>query len=103
MTDRYEGKPFLRLLDCYVLDAIDHLPAAQEVQLTALEPGFRDAFGDGEDWRAIVAGRMQFPEGMRGAIREIWEKGTAKFIAANGQEPDPAEFARFFVDTHFPH
>jgi len=103
MSERYSGKPFLRLVDSYVLDAIGHLDAESDAQLTAMEPRFRETFGAEGDWRAIVAERMQFPEGMAGAIREVWEKGAAKFAAANGHAPDPREFARVFVDTNFPH
>ena len=103
MTDRYEGKPFLRLIDCYVLDAIGRLDAGQDEQLTAMEPKFREVFGEAGDWRRIVEARMQFPEGMAGAIRQVWDNGHDKFVAMNGQEPDPVEFTRVFVDTNFPH
>jgi hypothetical protein len=103
MTDRYAGKPFLRLLDSYVLDAIGHLGAEQDASLTAMEPKFREVFGEEGDWRAIVAARMQFPAGMAGAIREVWDKGYERFVAANGHAPDPAEFTRVFVDSKFPH
>jgi len=103
MTDRYAGKPFLRLLDSYVLDSIGHLDAEQDGKLTAMEPRFREVFGETGDWRAIVAARMQFPEGMAGAIRQVWDKGRDRFVAANGREPDPVEFTQVFVDTKFPH
>jgi hypothetical protein len=103
MSDRYEGKPFLRLLDCYMMDAIGYLDREQELQLTALEPRFREIFGGEGDWREIVEARMDFAEGMQDAVRQVWERGTAKFIEANGQHPDPAEFTRIFVDTNFPH
>ncbi len=46
---------------------------------------------------------MQFPDGMQGAILDVWEKGKGKFAAANGRDPDPGEFTRIFVDTNFPH
>jgi hypothetical protein len=103
MSDRYTGKPFLELLDSYVLDAIGHLDAARDAALTAREPDFRSTFGGEGDWRALVVQRMQFPDGMAGAIRELWEKGSAKFAAAQGYQPDPREFTRTFVDTNFPH
>ena len=92
MSVRYEGKPFLKMVDSYVLDAIGELDADSAAEL--------DASGD---WRATVAGEMQFPDGMAGAIREVWDKGRAKFRAAQGYDPDPREFARTFVDTNFPH
>ncbi len=103
MTDRYAGKPFLRLLDSYVLDAIGHLGAEQDAGPTAMEPEFREMFGETGDWRAIVVARMQFPDGMAGAIRQVWDKGYERFVAANGHAPDPVEFTRVFVDSKFPH
>lgn len=103
MIDRYAGKPFLELLDNYILDAIGALDAESDTALTAREPEFRRLFGASGGWRAIVAQRMNFPDGMAGAIREVWQKGSVKFISANGREPDPFEFARHFVDSNFPH
>lgn len=103
MSDRYEGKPFLRLVDCYVLDAIGHLDEVQDAQLTEMTPKFREIFGEQGDWREIVVARMKFPDGIGEAIRQVWESGHARFVEANGREPDPEEFTRFFVDTNFPH
>lgn len=103
MSDRYAGKPFLKLLDCYVLDSIGHLDAESDAALTAMEPKLRETFGATGAWRAIVADRMQFPDGMQGAILDVWEKGKGKFAAANGRDPDPGEFTQIFVDTNFPH
>lgn len=103
MNDRYRGKPFLELLDAWILDAIGHLDGARDAALTAREGEFRSLFGGTGDWRAQVAQRMQFPEGMAGAVRELWEKGAAKFAAAQGYQPEPHEFVRSFVDKNFPH
>lgn len=102
MTDRYAGKPFLRLLDSYVLDAIGHLDAQEQAMLTRREPKFHKAFNTPGDWRTIVVTTMKFPDGMPGAIRDVWEKGKVRFVGQYGQDPDPAEFTRIFVDTHFP-
>lgn len=103
MSDRYAGKPFLKLLDAYVVDAIGHMDGATELELLVMEPQMRSALGLSGDWRSLVEQRMRFPEGMKGAIREVWDKGRVKFIAANGREPDPIEFTMHFVDTKFPH
>jgi hypothetical protein len=43
--NRYEGKPFLRLLECYVLSAIDELTDEQCAALSALEPKLRELYG----------------------------------------------------------
>lgn len=103
MSDRYSGKPFLELLDSYVLDAIGALDPGADARLTMMQPHFRAILGSTGDWRGMVVGRMQFPEGMQGAIREVWQKGAVKFLTAHGRKPDPVEFARVFVDTNFPH
>jgi hypothetical protein len=103
MSDRYAGKPFLRLLESYILDAIGHLDPAADASLRAMEPQYREMFGATGNWREIVVGRMQFPDGMQGAIREVWQSGRVRFQQANGREPDPMEFTRVFVDTKFPH
>jgi hypothetical protein len=99
---RYEGKPFLRLLDSYVLDAIGHLGTESAATLTRLEPKFHQAFKATGDWRTIVETVMQFPAGMPGAIREVWDKGRERFVEENGHIPDPVEFTHIFVDTNFP-
>jgi hypothetical protein len=103
LQDRYDGKPFLKMLDCYVLDAIGHLDTQSEAALTAMEPSLRQQLNATGGWRAMVEQQMQFPDGMAGAIREVWEKGRPQFVAAQGHEPDPAAFAQSFVDTNFPH
>ena len=103
MTDRYDGKPFLRLLDSYVMDAIGHLDEANEKWLTEAEPHFRHTFGEQGTWREIVEARMQFPAGMPAAIRELWDKGRVQAAVANGVEPTPGQFTRQFVDSNFPH
>lgn len=103
MSQRYEGKPFLRLLDSYVLAAIGQLDDANALWLTEAEPHFRATFGEQGTWQQIVEKRMGFPAGMPAAILEVWTRGQAKFRAAAGEEPDPVLFAHQFVDTHFPH
>ena len=103
MTDRYEGKPFLRLLDSYVLDTIGHLDDANQAWLVEAEPFFRATFEAEGGWRDIVRSRMQFPEGMDAAIQEFWNRGRLKFIEQNGTEPEPVQFTHMFVDKNFPH
>lgn len=103
MSDRYEGKPFLRLVDSYVLDAIGKLDEPTAKWLVDSETYFRQTYGMTGSWQEIVAAQMQFPEGMQAAIVEVWEKGRARFIEVNGEEPEPLQFAYMFVDQNFPH
>jgi hypothetical protein len=99
-ADRYDGKPFLKLLDCFVLDAIGHLDNQQASALQAMEPKFASVYGTHGSWQEIVASQMEFPEGIGAQILIIWQNGSEK-MREMGMEPDPAEFTRQFVDTNF--
>ena len=98
---RYDGKPFLRLLDCYVLKAIGCLDPQQEAALVAMEPRLAQVYGSEGRWDAIVAKQMNFPEDLPARIAGIWEAGKAK-AAGIGLTVDPIEFTTQFVDTNFP-
>ena len=103
MTDRYDGKPFLRLLDPYVLDSIGKLDEANRKWLNDAEPPFRATYGEEGSWRQIVEARMQFPPNMQAAIQELWDKGKVRYLEHTGEEPDPVHFTYTFVDEKFPH
>ncbi len=103
MSSRYVGKPFLKLLDSYVLSSIGKLDEATAQQLEAMEPDLRQTYGSKGDWRTIVAEQMRFPDELPGALMQIWTAGREKFVAAAGFEPDPLEFTTRLVDMKFPH
>ncbi|MCB2082913.1 MAG: hypothetical protein KDD90_02515 [Sphingomonadaceae bacterium] len=100
--DRYQGKPFLRFLDCYVMDAIGALDESRAKTLTAMEPRLRQVFQTEGTWQDIVAEQMEFPADLPRTIRTIWEDGVPKMREV-GMEPDPGEFTRQFVDINFSH
>ncbi len=98
--NRYEGKPFLRLLDCYVLKAIGHLDDAQEAALMAMEPKFHDVYNVEGSWLEIVSHQMEFPASLPAEIKRIWDEGSVR-AEKMGFSPVPSEFMREFVDTNF--
>ena len=98
---RYDGKPFQRLLDCYVLKAIGCLDAQQEAALCAMESKLAQVYGTEGSWDVIVANQMDFADELPAQIASIWEAGKAK-AAALGLTVDPKEFTSQFVDTNFP-
>lgn len=102
MTDRYAGKPFLRLLDAYVLLAIGELDQKSADGLTAMEPKLRQTFNAEGSWVDLVAQQMEFPPTLPNTIRGIWMKGREPFVETYGTEPDPVEFTMQFVNTNFP-
>lgn len=99
--NRYEGKPFLRLLECYVLSAIDELTDEQCAALSALEPKLHELYGVQGSWSDVVASQMDFPESLVEKIKEVWRVNSEKFARA-GAKINAEDFARDFVDTNFP-
>jgi hypothetical protein len=99
--NRYEEKPFLRLLECYVLAAIDQLDDAQRETLRRMEPKLSAVYNRSGTWLEIIRDEMQFPESLPMKIREVWENNLAR-MRANGVAADPNEFAMAFVDQNFP-
>ncbi|MDB5704719.1 MAG: hypothetical protein JWN66_1835 [Sphingomonas bacterium] len=98
---RYEGKPFLRLIDCYVLSSIGHLDEKQENTLNMMAPKIAAALGISGSWFEMVEVQMGFPSDLPLKIKQIWDNGKAK-AEASGYTVDPEQFAREFVDTNFP-
>lgn len=96
---RYDGKPFLKLLDCYVLSSIGHLAEDQEQALNAMAPKLAETFGVRGSWFDIVATQMNLPHDFPQNIKRIWLQGKAK-AEEQGFSVDPEEFAHHFVDTN---
>ena len=97
MGSRYEGKPFLRLLECYILKAIDSLPDADRSSLEAMEPQLRLAFKRLGSWDAIVQAEMNFPVDYENTIRQTWARNVEQ-ASSQGYQLGPEEFARFYAD-----
>ncbi len=98
--DRYAGKPFLRLLESYVLNAIGRLTPQEKEALEAMEDKLSAVYGQTGSWVEIVAAQMAFPVELPGRICKIWETGSAR-AREQGFTPDPVEFTRHFVDMNF--
>ena len=102
MTDaaRYEERPFLKLLDCYVLRAIGQLDDVQAAALQSIEPQLAAVYGQEMPWFQLVSDQMQFPEDVDASIQQVWVAAQMK-AGEQGAEIDPSEFTRQFVDTNF--
>lgn len=98
--DRYAGKPFLRLLECYVLSAIGQLDAAQQATLQRMEPKLSSVYNISGSWLDIVRSQMDFPDTLPEKIRAIWERNLTT-AQAQGFVADPNAFAMQFVDQNF--
>ena len=99
--ERYAGKPFLRLLECYVLNAIDQLDEKQKDTLRLMEPKLGAVYGVSGTWMEIVCKQMDFPESLSDQIRKIWS-GYLLQAKERGASVDPNEFAISFINENFP-
>jgi hypothetical protein len=97
---RYEERPFLKLLDCYVLRAIGQLDEAQDQALRTIEPQLAGVYGKEMRWFEVVSDQMEFPDNIDASIRQVWVAAQMK-AGELEEQIDPAEFTRQFVDTNF--
>ena len=99
--DRYQNRPLLRLLDCYILDVIGELPARQQEILRTLEPKLQETFGTPGDWREIVAAQMGFLPSVPLSIEALWT-AFQQDEQRLGREASASDFVRQFVAQNFP-
>src|SRR5205814_4438847 len=74
---RYEERLFLRLLECYVLDAIGELNPDQALHAGEDDPESAAHGGVTVTWSEIVAAQMQFPANLATSLREMWHRNLA--------------------------
>lgn len=99
LNERYEGKPMLRLLECYVLKAIGELSEESARNLKAMEPKMAEAYGTQGTWDEVIAKEMGLPDTMPGLILQKWNHIQA--IARREGEPlTGQQFAELFVDSN---
>ncbi|MFI4875711.1 MAG: hypothetical protein ACIALR_10250 [Blastopirellula sp. JB062] len=97
---RYEGKPFIRLLECYILSAIDELPPVYEEKLSEMGPALKESYNLEGGWREVVAQVMQFPDTVDDELRQMWTHNQA-VAAQNNQILSAEAFAQAVVDQNF--
>jgi hypothetical protein len=98
--DRYAGRPFLRLLECLALDAIDALDPEQRAALEHMAPKLAESLGfEPGTWQQVVAAQMHWGEGITDAIREVWDRNSAA-AREQGFELTTDEFAMLFADAN---
>jgi hypothetical protein len=98
-SPRYQGKPLLRILECYVLWAIGALPEDDADALKAMTPKLAACYGGEGSWQEIMAAALELPPTLPEMIRGSWEKSTER-ARAGGATLDPQAFAEHFVDKN---
>lgn len=100
--DRYQNKPLLRLLDCYLMDLIGELAPDQARTLGDLEPMLHRAWKSTGTWREMVEEQMGFQPTVREKVKGFW-RGYIAAAEAQGLPAQPFEFVLSFVNQNFPH
>lgn len=99
MSDRYAGRPLLRLIECYVLDAIDELDAADAERLRWTAPKITEALGSVyTTWQGAVKDALDLPDTFPDSLRSDWKANRSAAQAA-GSEITAEEFAAAVADT----
>jgi hypothetical protein len=96
---RYQGKPLLRLLECYVLWTINELPEKEADALQAMTPKLRSIFQAEGNWQEVIAAAVKLPATMPAMIRESWHENI-EIPQKSDAILTPQQFAEIFVDQN---
>jgi hypothetical protein len=94
-SERYKGKPFLRLLEFYVLWCIGELHEETEQALIEMTPKLRETYLSQGTWWQIIEAVMQFPPDFVEAIRIMRKENLEEITRA---KLSPQEFAEVVAD-----
>jgi len=96
---RYQGKPLLRLLECYVLWAIEQLPETEANALKEMTPKLQSIYDAQGDWQQVIAAAVRLPPTMPELIRDLWARNS-EIARKNQATLTPQQFAEMFVDQN---
>src|SRR5689334_9063538 len=96
MTDRYEGKPLLRLIESYALAVIGELPEDSDAAVRLV---VQRLWGTSSpDWTATLRKELYWSASIDDTIRENWVAYQEAARAA-GVTNSAVEFAKIFADA----
>ena len=98
-VDRYIGKPFLKLVDSFVLKCIGELDLSQETMLVKMTPKLQEVYLSGGTWEDIVVAQLHFPPNIGEAIQSMWVKNK-NIAKQNGVTLTPMQFVEMFVTNN---
>jgi hypothetical protein len=99
VADRYDERPLLRLIECYVLDAIGELDDADRRRLESVALNIGRALDSTADtWQGAIADTFELPPAYPDSLRDDWASNRAAAAAA-GAELTSQAFAEAVADT----
>lgn len=97
---RYAGKPLLRLLECYVLWAIDELPEKESSSLVSMTPKLQELYKSDGQWQDIIAATVGMDVEMPDHLKALWTRNM-EIARQNGAVLTPQQFAEMVVNDNF--
>jgi hypothetical protein len=99
LESRHEGKPLLRVLECYVLWSIGELRAKDVRLLKEMTPKLQKVYRTTGTWQDVIAVAMELPPNMPAVIRAVWSESKQP-SRCSANELTPQRFAEMFVDQN---
>lgn len=100
-SDRgYEGRPLLKLVECFVLKAIGHLEPGTEATLQRMTPKLQQIYSKTGSWDDVIKDILAWPADIEAQIRTAWEAERMSCSEA-GHDLSAAEFTVSYVDRLF--
>jgi hypothetical protein len=99
-NSRYAGRPLLRLLECYVLWAIDELPEKEKTSLFDMTSKLQKVYNSGGSWQSIVSATVAMDAEMPQHLKMLWKRNI-EIARQNGTVLTPQQFAEMVVDDNF--
>ncbi|MCP3925714.1 MAG: hypothetical protein GY714_24360 [Desulfobacterales bacterium] len=100
MNERYQNKPLLKLLECYILFSIGEILKDEKIKMDEMTPKLRQLYNLEGEWNEIIEKIMDFPSDMPKQILDVWEK-NCNLAELNDEEINPQDFAEMFADQNF--
>jgi len=97
MSDRYQGKPFLLLLEKYILFVIGELKPSDLENLEKMTPNLQRTFNQKGGWSEIIAGQMDLSRDDVDSIKRNWDENRRR-AQVERKTVDPQAFAQFVAD-----
>lgn len=88
---RYDGRPFLKIVDSYIMWIIGALDADAEGVLERLAPKLGSVYGTDGSWQEIVATQLELPENFSEVVRSRWKLDRLT-------NPDPVSWSHQVAD-----
>jgi len=97
---RYAGRPMVRLLECYVMQAIGELNKDHMKVLKEMEPKLREIYGREGSWAEIISEELELRPELSERLRAMWKENKERGANA-GVRLEPEDFAKMVVDKNF--